>query len=219
VILEKSKQSLESQLQMVHPRRSEVERVPLTDEEKEFLSKIMDKAVAAEKAGELKKALDLYTDYKNELLKIKETKQQEEQKPNVDEAKQKLIHWAMSFLFGDAKKWVEENFKVLNTGSIVCKADLNFPERIIRSLPENLIIQGNLNLSGTQIKELPDGLCVWGDCNIVETEIKDLPDDLEINGTLIIDEDGPESLLNKAQELFDRRNVVNIEKKKRLIKR
>ncbi len=65
-------QSLESQLQMARPRRSEVKRVPLTDEEKEFLGKIMDKAVAAEKAGKLKEALDFYTDYKNELMKIKD---------------------------------------------------------------------------------------------------------------------------------------------------
>ncbi len=69
-------QSLESQLKMARPRKAEVKRVPLTPEEKEFLGEIIDKAVAAEKAGELKEALDLYTDYKDELLKIKKEKEQ-----------------------------------------------------------------------------------------------------------------------------------------------
>jgi hypothetical protein len=68
---EQPEKSLESQLQMARPRRSEVKRVPLTDEEKEFLGEIMDKAVAAEKAGELAEALGYYTDYRDELLKIK----------------------------------------------------------------------------------------------------------------------------------------------------
>jgi len=67
--------SLESQLQMARPRRGEVERVPLTSEEKEFLGEIMDKAVAAEKAGELQEALNFYTDYKNKLMKIKEKRE------------------------------------------------------------------------------------------------------------------------------------------------
>ncbi len=70
---EKPKQSLESQLKMARPRRHEVKRVPLTPEEKDFLGEIMDKAVAAEKAGKLQEALNLYTEYKNELLRIKES--------------------------------------------------------------------------------------------------------------------------------------------------
>ena len=68
-------QSLESQLQMARPKRAEIKRVPLTPEEKEFLGKIMDKAVAAEKAGRLAEAISHYTDYKNEFLKIKEAKE------------------------------------------------------------------------------------------------------------------------------------------------
>jgi len=72
---EEPKQSLESQLKMARPRRHEVKRVPLTDEEKEFLGEIMDKAVAAEKAGKLQEAINFYTDYKNELVKIKEIKE------------------------------------------------------------------------------------------------------------------------------------------------
>jgi len=68
-------QSLESQLKMARPRRHEVKRVPLTPEEKEFLGKIMDKAIAAEKAGELVKALEYYQEYRIELLKIKEIKE------------------------------------------------------------------------------------------------------------------------------------------------
>ncbi len=68
-------QSLESQLKMARPRRAEVKRVPLTPEEKEFLGEIMDKAVAAEKAGDLARAIGFYTDYKNELLKIKDKKE------------------------------------------------------------------------------------------------------------------------------------------------
>jgi len=65
-------QFLESQLKMARPKRAEVKRVPLTVEEKEFLGKIMDKAVAAEKAGKLAEAIERYTEYKEELLKIKE---------------------------------------------------------------------------------------------------------------------------------------------------
>ncbi len=84
----KAEQSLESQLKMARSRRSEVKRVPLTPEEKEFIGKIMDKAVAAEKAGKLKEALDLYTDYKNELMKIND-KLQEERKKEINRIKEK----------------------------------------------------------------------------------------------------------------------------------
>ena len=74
---EKQQQSLENQLQMARPKRAEIKRVPLTPEEKEFLGEIMKKAVAAEKAGELQEAINFYTDYKNELLKIKGKKEGE----------------------------------------------------------------------------------------------------------------------------------------------
>ena len=73
---EKPEQSLESQLQMARPRRGEIMRVSLKPEEKEFLGEIMDKAVAAEKAGKLAEAINFYTQYKDELIKIKEKKNQ-----------------------------------------------------------------------------------------------------------------------------------------------
>jgi len=64
---------------MARPKRAEIKRVPLTPEEKKFLGEIMDKAVAAEKAGKLLEAINYYTDYKNELLKIKEVKERKKE--------------------------------------------------------------------------------------------------------------------------------------------
>ncbi len=77
VMPEKPDQSLESQLKMARPQRAEVKRVPLTPDEDKFLFLILNKAIAAEKAGDLAKAIGFYTDYKNELLKIKGKKEGE----------------------------------------------------------------------------------------------------------------------------------------------
>ncbi len=82
--------SLESQLNMARPRRGEVKRVPLTPEEKEFLGEIMDKAVAAEKAGELAKALEYYQQYKDELLKVKEKKERKKSQDRRKTSKELL---------------------------------------------------------------------------------------------------------------------------------
>jgi hypothetical protein len=83
---EQPKQSLENQLKMARPQRAEVKRVPLTPEEKEFLGKIMDKAVAAEKAGDLAKAIEFYQEYRDELLKIKEIKEIKERVKELEKS-------------------------------------------------------------------------------------------------------------------------------------
>ncbi len=65
-------QSLEHELEFARRRSKDIERVELTPDEDKRLFLILNKAIAAEKAGDLAKALGYYTDYKNELLKIKE---------------------------------------------------------------------------------------------------------------------------------------------------
>jgi len=68
-------QSLEHELELARRRSKDIERVELTPDEDKRLFLILNKAINAEKAGDLAKALEFYTDYKNELLRIKEQKE------------------------------------------------------------------------------------------------------------------------------------------------
>jgi len=176
---EQIKQSLESQLQMARPRRAEVKRVPLTGEEKEFLGEIMDKAVAAEKAGKLQEALDLYTDYKNELLRIKEKKEQEITE-HIFWTKEKLV------------KWVEDVFKTPEEG-------LTFEEMAHRifdmeKLPK-LETTGDLNLPGLEIKEFPADMTIFGRLDLDSSVVKKwIGSDLDINGDVLMNESQVETL-------------------------
>jgi len=206
-------QSLESQLQMAQPRRHEIKRVPLTPEEKAFLGEIMDKAVAAEKAGKLQEAINFYIDYKNELLKIKEKKEKGKSRKTEEQIRQELIEWASRFNT-QPERWINEDFDLSNPPNVVYNRMLNLEGVEVDRLPENFIIHGSLSIRNTSITELPKGLYIAGGFNIYKTNIKDLPDDLLVEGKLIIDEDGPESLLNKAQELYDKKQINELEKVK-----
>ncbi len=182
-IMEKEKpKSLESQLKMARPQRAEVKRVPLTPEEKEFLGEIMDKAVAAEKAGKLQEALDLYTDYKNELMKIKEKKGKEWNRDNVIEwAKRNL---SQSILNEDAAGWVDKNFEFDELPKIKTKSGLNLRVSSLDTIPNNLHVQGCLYLPGVIIQKMPEVLTVDEALGMNSAKIDALPIKLHIGRAL-----------------------------------
>jgi len=172
--MKEQSQSLESQLQMARPRRHEVKRVPLTPEEKEMLGKIMDKAVAAEKAGKLQEALNLYTDYKNELLKIKEKKEKEQWDFDM------LHEWVRDEIGitdedDAAWHWTAHAFDLSDPPEIKAEGEnLTIQNSNITQLPPHLIVNGDLNLKGCGLlKKLPANLFVLGDI-IVDRENKEL---------------------------------------------
>ncbi len=178
-------QSLESQLKMVRPRRAEVKRVPLTPEEKDFLGEIMDKAVAAEKAGELQEALNFYTDYKNELLKIKEKKVEKEIK-DVKVARAHLISWAIQIYSWEenAANYVDAAFILDELPVIKTKSDLNLRSMKLSFLPNNLRINGNLSLVNSTVEKMPANLHVTQTCTFVNANIDCLPNSLRVEGSL-----------------------------------
>jgi len=126
--------SLESQLNMARPRRAEVKRVPLTTEEKEMLGEIMDKAVAAEKAGELQDALNFYTDYKNELFKIKERKSEEEKEENIK--KEKKLEAAKKTL--DDRPRTESANEIENNAKFILKRNIGAVDLV--DIPGDLLV-------------------------------------------------------------------------------
>ncbi len=175
-------QSLESQLKMARPRRHEVKRVPLTPEEKEFLGEIMDKAVAAEKTGKLQEALNLYTDYKNELLKIKEKKEKDKEQWDFD-----MLHEWVRDEIGitdeddAAWHWTAHNFNLSEPPDIrVAGENLTVHDSSITQLPAHLKVIGNLNLKGCKLlKKLPAHLFVTLNI-IVDRENKELVEAAEL---------------------------------------
>ncbi len=182
---EKPKQSLENQLQMARPRRSEVKRVPLTPEEKAFLGEIMDKAVAAEKAGKLAEALGYYTDYKNELNKIKEEKEQIEKIKNT---RQKFIEWLSSIFIEDTniESWTDANVDFSKYPKIIVDSPIKIEhKKNCTEMPENLEIDGEFSLKGTSLGDLPNNLHVRGNLNLLDTDIVVLPDDIRVDCKVI----------------------------------
>ncbi len=207
-------QSLESQLQMARPRRSDVKRVPLTAEEKEFLGKIMDKAVAAEKAGELAEALGFYTEYKNELLKIKEKEKE------IVWTREKLEEWIAAIGFTE-ENFVEIVFDLSKLPALETKQMLNLTGKIIDEFPANMLVSnslilkntvvkkwkgsglrvfGTLNMNGAIMDSLPENTRIDGDLILNNSSIKDLPDDLYVGNDLII-EGCTKKLVEKAERL------------------
>ncbi len=69
--------SLAQVLELARKRRK-AERIQLTPDEDKRLFLILTKAIKAEKAGELAKAIEYYSEYKQELLKIKEANEEKE---------------------------------------------------------------------------------------------------------------------------------------------
>jgi len=69
--------SLAQVLEMARKRRK-AERVKLSPDEDKRLFLILTKAIKAEKAGDLAKAIEYYSEYKEELLKIKEANKEKE---------------------------------------------------------------------------------------------------------------------------------------------
>jgi len=173
---EKSSKSFESQLQMARPKRAEVKRVPLTPEEKEFLRKIMDKAVAAEKAGDLQQALNLYTDYKNELLKIKEEKEkkekeEKEERGGIKWTKEKLENWIASIGIAE-EDFVEQYFDLSKLPKLESKGSLDFSNLMIDMFPADMKVKGTLTLSKSVFRKgFGSGLIVKGLVQIFGLEI------------------------------------------------
>ena len=89
-----------------------------------------------------------------------------------------------NFYFGDeAKELILQGKEV--TKNVVGDLDLN--DTPIRSLPDNLTVQGYLGLSGTKITSLPDNLKVGGDLWINSTpnlDTNNLPSSLVVKGTI-----------------------------------
>jgi len=203
---EQPKQSLESQLKMARPRRAEIKRVPLTPEEKEFLGKIMDKAVAAEKAGELQEALNLYTDYKNELLKIKEKEKLLGKEWNRNDVIKWVINEA-SIPEDEAEDWVDEHFEFDELPKIKTKSNLELAgNHTYETLPNNLYVQGDLRLDWATIKKMPKTLTVEESLILKGATINELPAELDVGENLHIE--GTEIGSNKIPaNIFVKENV------------
>jgi len=184
---EQIKQSLESQLQMARPKRAEIKRVPLTPEEKEFLGKIMDKAVAAEKAGRLAEAIGHYTDYKNELLKIKEKKADKEIK-DVKVARAHLISWAQPMFSWEetAANYVDATFVLDELPAIKTKSDLSLNNLNLDYIPNNLHVNGILSLTNSTVEKMPAVLYTEKHCNLTSANIDFLPNTLIVEGSLFL---------------------------------
>ncbi len=213
---EKAAQSLEFQLKMARPRRAEVKRVPLTPEEKEFLGKIMDKAVAAEKAGKLQEAFDLYTDYKNELLKIKEIKEKEE-RGKIQWTKEMLVKWAEDI--GKDETLVEKIFDLTKLPKLETKTSTNLGFLEIKfsmdECPANMTVNGNLDLTRAEVASwIGSGLIVKGNCDCSKTKIKTLPENIRIEGDLILKDSKiehlPENIIIMGDLKLSNSNIRNL---------
>ncbi len=192
-------QSLESQLKMAKPKRAEIKRVPLTDEEKEFLGNIMDKAVAAEKAGKLQEALDLYTDYKNELLKIKEEK---DKKIKEDEKKiwtlGRLEEWVEKvYEFPDfsISEYTAQTFDLTKFPRLETIGYLRLRGKVIDEFPPNLTVNGHLLLNDAEVKKWNGpGLTVKGSCDMKNAKLSHIPENTHVTGSFDIARSAIENL-------------------------
>ncbi len=228
-------QSFENQLKMARPRRSEVKRVPLTPEEKELLGEIMDKAVAAEKAGDLQQALHFYTDYKNELIKIKEKKEEKKEKKSLGKewTRDDVIEWAEDNIVKqrpeDAPDWVDQNFEFDELPKIKKKSDLILGKGNLETLPNNLDVEGSLTLIETTIKKMPEvltvgnhltlrgskidvlptKLCVFGALDLANITIDDnqIPDDIFVGGDVYIIKDADIQIKNQLHKLKEQGKI------------
>ncbi len=224
-------QSLESQLKMARPRRHEVKRVPLTPEEKAFLGEIMDKAVAAEKAGELQAALNFYTDYKNELLRIKETREKEK-KEETGWTKEKLVKWVENVFKTPPEEMTFEEkahkiFDIPKLPKLETVGDLELAAKVIDEFPANITIYGRLDLDravvkewiGTnldvngdvlmdhaQIESLPENMHVDGNLDMNNSTIQDLPDELYVGADIFL-VNCNKKVINKAHQLKSEGNI------------
>ncbi len=205
-------QSLESQLQMARPKRAEIKRVPLTPEEKAFLGEIMDKAVAAEKAGELAKAIEYYQEYKDELLKIKEKVEQTWGYADLEA-------WADEFIEGNPMEWI---FQWLDptcmdddSNEIRTKDNFKLEDSNATELPNNFKVAGSCTLRNTRIKSLPENFHVGANLLIPGYDIENMhiPDSIFIGGNLYVEDIG--LTIKTLNELKDKFNKL---KEKGLIK-
>lgn len=80
---------------------------------------------------------------------------------------------------------------------------LNFGERQVRSLPNNLWVEGDLHLNNSSLMSLPRRLVVEGNLIMDNLDIKILPNDLVVNSTLFI----PPNLADQAEKLRAKGNV------------
>ncbi len=213
---EQIEQSLESQLEMARRGRKEVKRVELTPDEDKFLFLILNKAIAAEKAGDLAKALEHYTKYKEELLEIKRKgeirkkrrERRAERRGTVVAEKKKadwtpLIDWAEEIGIVNPKKWVKSNFVSSRLPEFVTRKSILIKpkdrSKKIVLLP-NLKVTKNAQFTNLQIHELPEGLEVGNNLDIINCPLAELPDDLIVEGNIFISGNNNE-LIEAAKEL------------------
>jgi len=203
---------------MARSRRKEVKRVELTPDEDKALFLILNKAIAAERAGDLAKALEHYTEYKEELLKIKrkkrrEKKKKEKEKEELPEGvwdREMLIQWVTDEIkVAEPRKWVKQKFDFSEFPKLKIKKGLDlskYPD--VTQLPPNLKeIEKHAYLVGTKIERLPDGLVIGGHLTITDLPIKDLPDDLVVEGQVRYSKKAPETLKAKVEELISKGQV------------
>ena len=94
---------------------------------------------------------------------------------------QKLLEEAYQMIYEKEELHSEVREYIAN-GS---KGDLNLDQvKTLRSLPDNLEVEGNLILRHTKIKALPNNLKIGGELDLLGSSIVSLPDDLKINGEL-----------------------------------
>jgi len=86
-------------------------------------------------------------------------------------------------------KEIPFEYKVLNNlpltrNDLIINSNIDFSNKKINKLPNNMKVYGNLDLFSTNLEKLPNNLYVEGYVCISHTKISSLPDDLIVNGYL-----------------------------------
>ena len=81
----------------------------------------------------------------------------------------------------------QKNIKYTVENDIIRVLDnLRFYLNPLKSLPDNLIIEGDMDIFGTKISQLPDNLIVCSNLNMSYTKISKLPESPIFRGDLNI---------------------------------
>ncbi len=172
-------QSLESQLKMARPRKTEVARIPLTPEEDKRLFRILNKAIEAEKKRELAKAIELYEQYKEELLQIKREKMPWDM--------ERLIEWAKKDAgIANAERWVTANFEYDEEGKLIAINDIDLTGKELKELPSGVSFIGDLRLTKAKVQKFPTEFSVDGNLYLDEARVKRLPPGLDVGNHLTL---------------------------------
>jgi len=111
----------------------------------------------------------------------------------------------------DAKEFIEDNFMAIidendarNNRIVYIKGDWDLEDTTsVKSLPDNLTVNGSLNIANTAIEDLPKGLIVKGQLFIENTNIIVLPVDLIVKSTVY----GSEDLKEYARRLMAKGSI------------